>query len=58
MRKTMALHVRYKSLFNSLPYSVKHQRELTEFKWIFRYVIQHEYDEIFAKSLKWRKEIF
>ena len=31
MRKTIAVHVRYKSLYISLPSSAKQQREMTKF---------------------------
>ena len=31
MSKTIAVHVRYKSLYNSLPSSAKRQREMTKF---------------------------
>jgi len=31
MSKTMAVHVRYKSLYISLPSSAKQQREMTKF---------------------------
>ena len=31
MSKTIAVHVRYKSLYISLPFSAKQQREITKF---------------------------
>jgi len=34
MSKTMAVHVRYKSLYISLPSSAKQRREMTKF-WVF-----------------------
>jgi len=34
MSKTMAVHVRYKSLYISLPSSAKPQREMAKF-WVF-----------------------
>ena len=35
MNKTKAVHVRYKSLFISLPSSAKQQREMTKFCVVF-----------------------
>ena len=36
MSKTIAVHVRYKSLYISLPFSAKQQREMTEFRVFWR----------------------
>ena len=36
MRQTIAVHVRYKSLYISLPFSAKQQREMTKFFVVWR----------------------
>ena len=36
MRRTKAVHVRYKSLYISLPFSAKQQREMTKFRVFWR----------------------
>ena len=36
MRRTKAVHVRYKSLYNSLPFSAKQQREMDKFRAFWR----------------------
>ena len=36
MSKTIAMHVRYKSLYISLPSSAKHEREMTKFCFVYR----------------------
>ena len=36
MSKTIAVHVRYKSLYISLPFSAKQQREITKFCVVWR----------------------
>jgi len=36
IRRTIAVHVRYKSLYISLPFSAKQQREMTKFRVFWR----------------------